>query len=349
MINTNVILNFLNREHYQSYHIPVARYLKSIEAAIIFMEFVQRHQFHEARDEIINIPNLGTGWFYHTKEKIEERTAINRYNQDKAVDILKEFKLIETVQYGMPCKRYIRLNFNGFEELSKFLCRKLTFDQQVSLPSADKSTDLQPTVSVYIKEPKEESNKEREAAAPPPPTRFSVVVNKKEKLKPKPQVEKKAYRENILLSESEHEKLLKQFGEAKLNWMLDHLEAKKGAKDYVYKSDYHVLMPAGWVNAEYQKQSSAGKVLSSNVASPEQIEKNRKTAELAEELLRNYFTGYVYIQAQKDKLLIYHKDKDIQKYISYEESDPKKFKESLIKELERLFPRVKELFGVKNG
>jgi hypothetical protein len=158
MAYSNLLLDFLNREHFQTYYTPIAKKLKSVEAAIILQELVQRHQYHEAREELQDLGKHGSHWFYHTKEAIEDRTAILRYSQDKAIDILKAFKLIETVQYGMPCKRYFRLNLEGLEEFSKNLSRKSTVNRQGSRPSTDKAADRQPTEPLYIEEPNKEPN-----------------------------------------------------------------------------------------------------------------------------------------------------------------------------------------------
>ena len=121
MNNVNIFLDFLNREHYQIYYTPIARYLKSVDAAILLSELVQRHQYHQARNELQVIPGKGEGWFYHTQESIEERLALGRKTQDRAIEILKEFKLIDVVRFGLPCKRYFRINFEGFQDLSKNL------------------------------------------------------------------------------------------------------------------------------------------------------------------------------------------------------------------------------------
>jgi Helix-turn-helix domain len=182
----------------------------------------------------------------------------------------------------------------------------------------------------------------REDAMPPPATLTHSVRNQKAK------IEKKAYRENILLSEAEHEKLTKQYGPEKLNWMLDYLEAKKGSNGNVYKSDYHVLLPANWVNTEYKKQCQEGKIDTIKAANSDHVCKNKKLAEFVEEKLRQTFTGYVYIQAHADHVLLYHKDKDIQKNISYAAYEPAQFKEIFIKESERCFPYVRNLFTTNN-
>lgn len=59
------------------------------------------------------------------------------------------------------------------------------------------------------------------------------------------------FREHVSLSEDEHAKLLADYGDIKLNQMLDTLDAYKGSTGKRYKSDYHTLLPAGWVHKRY--------------------------------------------------------------------------------------------------
>ena len=47
--------------------------------------------------------------------------------------------------------------------------------------------------------------------------------------------------------------------------MLDYLEAKKGSKDYNYKSDFHVMLPANWVNKAYEDQHQEKNAVSTNL------------------------------------------------------------------------------------
>ncbi len=181
---TNLFLSFLNQEHYQLYYTPIAKIFNSVEAAIIFQEFVQRSQFHEQRQELIEIADKGNSWFFHTKEAIKDRTAINKYKQDKAVQRLKENGVIDTISHGMPCKRYIRLNLKGIEALSKKVSRDTKVERQGNRRSNDKETDLR-TTGPYIEEPNEEPKRRRgnvqnpKSGSKPPPDFFFDLDTRK--------------------------------------------------------------------------------------------------------------------------------------------------------------------------
>ncbi len=154
------VLTFLNREHFQLYHTPIAKQLKSVEAAILLHEFVQRYQYHENREELIDIPDKGSGWFYHTRETIEERTALSRRQIDNGIDILKKHKLVETINHGLPCKRYFRLNVLGIDEFSKNLSSLHTVCKLVGSQCVNRLDHCEQTDSLYIEEPNKETKEE---------------------------------------------------------------------------------------------------------------------------------------------------------------------------------------------
>lgn len=340
MATIRLILDLLNKENFQTYHRSIARKLKSIDAAIIFDEFIQRHIYHETRKELIEIPGKGKGWFYHTQESIEERTVMTRYSQDKALEILQKNKLIEIQKHGLPCKRYFRLDIQGIEDFSNNLSSLSTVSKQDCEPSANSTADRQQTDSLYIEEPNKEPKEEREGIASPP---LPVLTSSKKKKK-KPPIEKIAYRENVLLTEIEHDKLLTQYGKEKLEWMLNCLHAKKGANGYEYESDYHVLLPSNWVNGEYTKQIATGKIVRLTTGeNTECSDRNKKIAEFAEKKLQHLCTGRVFFQAKPFHALICHEEKQIKIEIEYGAYEPEVFKDRLISDLAICFPGVYEI------
>lgn len=74
---------------------------------------------------------------------------------------------------------------------------------------------------------------------------------------------KKNFRDYVQLNQVEHDKLLADYGQDKLNQMLDILDAYKGSSGKRYKSDYHTLLPSGWVHKRWleEKGSQNGQVL----------------------------------------------------------------------------------------
>lgn len=278
------LLSFLNREHYQIYYTPVAKEFGCVEAAIIFSEFIQRHQYHESKGELIDIPDHGGGWFYHTMDKIEERTGIARKGQDRSIKILKKYGLIETIQYGMPCLRYIRFCISACEEFSKNLSRMSKTDKQECPKRTDKNVQngqtAPGTASLYTKEPKEEPNKEyspnnQTCTHPASPIRaripdisFSFEEQKFEGISEK---DLKNWKE--LYPSLDVELTLKEM----IQWVLANPSKSK-------KKKHWRQFIIGWFKRanEHATNKQAYKQINSNQAKPEkdpQIDKHRKWTE----------------------------------------------------------------------
>ena len=117
--NTN-LLSFLNTSNYQVYNRQVAKQLKSINAAILLSELINRFEYHEERNELIVHEKHGIGWFYHTIEHVEDRTGMSRDEQDQAIKILKNSQVIETQVFGLPAKRHFRVNVEKIYNLFTF-------------------------------------------------------------------------------------------------------------------------------------------------------------------------------------------------------------------------------------
>ena len=68
----------------------------------------------------------------------------------------------------------------------------------------------------------------------------------------KERLNKEKYREFVLLTNEEHQKLIDKFGKEKAEQMLDVLDNAKGAKGYKYKSDYRAIL--SWVVEKVEKE-----------------------------------------------------------------------------------------------
>lgn len=85
--------------------------------------------------------------------------------------------------------------------------------------------------------------------------------------------QKKTYADQVTLTETEHGKLLADYGKEKLDWMIQTLSAYKCSSGKTYKSDYHTMLPQGWVHKRYAEEG--GK------AAPGVIAKHRQGSKLA--------------------------------------------------------------------
>ena len=157
-------LFWLYADNYRTYNLDVAKKLNSIHAAILLSELASRQRYHQERNELTSDPTHGEGWFYYTKELLEERTCLTRKNQDTSIEILENHGLIEKKVLGIPSKRHFRLDpniVNGFffdagqpslSETDNLDCpKRTTCDVRNGQPGPRKHT---------YKEPKEEPKKD---------------------------------------------------------------------------------------------------------------------------------------------------------------------------------------------
>src|SRR5580693_828316 len=255
-------LNFLNREHYQIYYTPIARLFKSIEAAILLSEFVQRHQYHESRNELRNIPEHGDGWFYHSQSCIEERTGIGDRQFRNGIKILVEHKILQTVGYGMPYKKYYKLDTEGIEILSNKLSTSYTVHEQGKIDKSTENEQLKDfskkdstsytvheqdrpqctntsvhsarTDSLYIEEPYKESQKKRDIRT------FAVGEPTAKALLP-------VFGKYIKITQDDYEALCKKHGPEIVNRKIedldDYLPNKPRGKNY----KDHVAVLRTWI------------------------------------------------------------------------------------------------------
>ena len=91
-------------------------------------------------------------WIYKTIDEIEEETALSRYEQDGAIQKIKNLKLVEVKRKGIPAKRHFKLNLGN---ISKLVCGNSTnlFEEnQQSIPE---------TTSEISSDTEREINKEK--------------------------------------------------------------------------------------------------------------------------------------------------------------------------------------------
>lgn len=130
---TNLVhkLSFLNHKNYRLYSIQVAKYLGSVNAAILLSELIERLEYHTDNNELYMDEKHGGDWFFYTQEKCEERTALTRKEQESALKKLEQFGFIEKKVFGLPAKRYFRLK----ERILEVFEYK---EKSTSLPKTDK-------------------------------------------------------------------------------------------------------------------------------------------------------------------------------------------------------------------
>lgn len=100
-----------------------------LNEAVILSELISRFKWHQEEG------NDQEGWFYCTKDTLEEQTSLNRYYQDKAIEELENLGLISKITKGIPAKRYFKINEN---KVVSFVTGKIVKDSQTSMQESDK-------------------------------------------------------------------------------------------------------------------------------------------------------------------------------------------------------------------
>lgn len=107
-------------------------------------------------------------------------------------------------------------------------------------PQFQAPTNHSSTLS-YIYRAKKENKEDMGASAP------SAAVSASSKKKKETKPTKISFRDNVTLTQKEHDNLLAEVGEEPLTWMLNKLSAHKSAKGQTYKSDAATMRNGGWV------------------------------------------------------------------------------------------------------
>lgn len=230
-----------------AYNLSVARATKSVNAAVIFNNIIFWVRINRRKD--LNFFD-GKTWMYQTiPEMVQDLPEFSIQQVKDALKLLVEKKYLIKGNYSKDkfdkTNWYTLYNQNWLDVIEeKFTKRSTDPIEKVHGPVR---TGLQTQCINKEEDTKYKDTKEREHAR-------ASLFNRKKQKDTEPKMEKKSYRDQVKLSEDEYEKLLAQYGKEKLEWLLDYLDMKKSAKGMIYKSDYHVLIPHNWVNAEYEKQ-----------------------------------------------------------------------------------------------
>jgi hypothetical protein len=109
------ILGLLDSGNYQTYNRQVARKLKSVNAAILLAELINRYKYHLEENELFTFEKYPGQWFYYTIEKCTKRTVLSEKEQRSAFKILQDLQLFDKQQIGIPARRHFRLNIKNIE------------------------------------------------------------------------------------------------------------------------------------------------------------------------------------------------------------------------------------------
>jgi hypothetical protein len=116
--------SYLRQSPFRMYHIPLAEFLGSINAAIFFQIILDKEEYFEENGMLINDTKNGDGWLYLTRDVVQKMSGMKIDAQEGAVKTLIESGLIEFVHMGIPAKRHFRINHEKLDEITEHESKK---------------------------------------------------------------------------------------------------------------------------------------------------------------------------------------------------------------------------------
>ena len=90
--------------------------LVGLIGAAVYSELASRYHYFKDRGRLTS-----EGYFFNTKEDLEEATGVTRRQQDTAVKELTEMGIIEMKVMGIPASRHFRFTDKNLKRISELL------------------------------------------------------------------------------------------------------------------------------------------------------------------------------------------------------------------------------------
>jgi len=200
------------------------------DAAIILGELCSEYNYWEQRGELAY-----GGWFYSTRENIEDNTGLSEHKQRIAINKLLKMELIETKRMGIPCKTYYKLN-----EVNILNCYRNTQENLLETPK-------NPVVENLDNKTLNNSTASDEKIESQDIENFDINNNKNKNNEnhthePSPVEEKKEYAIQVQMTKKEYQDLIDTYGEDMAKQLIEQLSLYKQAKGKTYESDYAAIL-----------------------------------------------------------------------------------------------------------
>lgn len=110
--------NILTRHGFRAFNPIIARTLGPLPA-VLLAELVNSELYWATNAEKFKrlTKHEYTGWFFHTREKIQESTGMSGQVQRTAQEALLEAEILEIKSMGLPRKNYFRINYQKLRAL----------------------------------------------------------------------------------------------------------------------------------------------------------------------------------------------------------------------------------------
>jgi len=104
----NICRKSLKKDAYWSVNKQVARSF-SLESSVLLSEFLYLDENYE--NNIKDTSKAYDGWFYRTRDKIQEDTTLTPHEQRIAIGELSEVGILASKEQGIPQQTFYKLNY----------------------------------------------------------------------------------------------------------------------------------------------------------------------------------------------------------------------------------------------
>ena len=210
-----------------------------LNEAIILGELCSEYSYWESVNQLVD-----DGYFYSTRENIENNTGINAHFQRIAMKNLEEKGILTSKKMGIPCKKYYKIDENSvIEYLQK---AKIIANVPVVHEVNDKE-ETQISTSNLTDELHGENNMDINNNN----INNKTINNKKHSHEAESVEEKKEYASLVTMTEKEYQDLLNTHGEATTKQLIEQLSLYKQAHGKSYDSDYAAILL--WVTTKIRE------------------------------------------------------------------------------------------------
>lgn len=131
------LTSLLASENWRPFFKPLAKILDSNDAAILFSELCNSHEYFKNRDQLTE-----DGWFFCTVDYLQEEINLSKHQQRRCVDLLQKASLIDTEKRGMPAQRYFKISDQA-EQILKEMTSMVADKRLKNLPTGGQEIEPQ--------------------------------------------------------------------------------------------------------------------------------------------------------------------------------------------------------------
>lgn len=240
----NIVMSLLSNNGYIIVNKEIIKKI-GLHEAIILGEMCSEYTYWERENK------LKDGFFFSTRENIEENTGLSAYQQREPFKNLVEGGIIIEKLVGMPQKKWYSLNMDKLYEIFKrdtglTPCPQETAHQDVKklddMESRNCTSSSKETAHHDVKKLDINNNKNN-----------NKNINNKES------EQKVKYAEKVFLTENNFNSLTYEYGKDNVNKFIEELSSYKKSTGKVYEHDYTTLVR--WIKIRLRENMTISIVL----------------------------------------------------------------------------------------